>query len=341
MQVAKTLARVVARGDLSQLEAQETLDAIFRGELTSVQVAGLLIGMRMKGETAAELAGFAQSMRKHSERVIVKRDGRLLDTCGTGGGEGAVTFNISTVAAFVAAGAGVTVAKHGNRAITSKCGSADLLEALGARAVLRSNDAARAIEEIGIGFLFAPAFHPAMRTVQPVRQELGVRTVFNLLGPLTNPAGADAQLIGAPSVHYAALMAEALVRLGLEHGLVVHGEGLDEVTTTGITKAFRVSHGGVEQLTLSPEDFGIARASVEDLAGGDAPCNAEIARSILGGAKGPMRDVVVVNASAALVACGRAENWRAGVALSAHSIDSGSAARRLRDYVDFTQSLPE
>ena len=341
MQVVKTLARVIARGDLSQSEAQETLDAIFRGELTSVQIAGLLIAMRMKGETAAELAGFAQSMRAHSERVVVRRSGRLLDTCGTGGGEGAVTFNISTIAAFVAAGAGVPVAKHGNRAITSKCGSADLLEALGARAVLSASQAARAIEEVGIGFLFAPAFHPAMRAVQPVRQELGVRTMFNLLGPLTNPAGADAQLIGAPSVHFAGLMAEALVRLGLEHGLVVHGEGLDEVTTTGLTTAFRVNSGGVERMTLSPEDFGVARASVEDLAGGDAPCNADIARSILHGTKGPLRDVVVVNASAALVACGGAGNWREGVALSAQSIDSGSAARRLSDYVAFTQALPE
>ena len=337
MQVPETLSRVMSGGDLTAAEAHELFDAMFRGEVTAAQIAGLLIALRMKGETAAELAGFAQSMRNHSERVTVSGSAPLLDTCGTGGGDGAPTFNISTVAAFVAAAAGVRVAKHGNRAITSKCGSADLLEALGARAALSPAHAARAIEQLGIGFLFAPAFHPAMRLVQPVRKELGVRTVFNLLGPLTDPAGADTQLVGAPSAAHAQVLADALLLLGLKRGLVVHGEGLDEVTTTGVTTAFRIANHQVERLTITPADFGVHTGSLAALAGGDALTNAKIARAVLAGEAGPQRDVVVVNAAAALVACGVASNWRSGAEQAQQAIDSGATRKLLADYVAFTQ----
>ncbi len=339
MQVIETLSRIVAGGNLDEREAQSTLDAIFAGSISPVQISALLIALRMKGETPEELAGFARSMRSHLEPVNVQPDGGpLLDTCGTGGGEGAATFNISTVAAFVVAGAGVRVAKHGNRAITSKCGSADLLEALGVQTVLNAVQAAHAIEHVGVGFLFAPAFHPAMRAVQPVRKELRLRTVFNLLGPLTNPAGADAQLVGAPSVETARTMAQALVLLGLPRGLVVHGSGLDEVTTTGETDAFRITSGKIERVTLTPEDFGVGRATIDDLTGGDADCNAAIATAILGGDAGAPRDVVVVNAAAALVACGVAQDWREGAQIAQRSIDSGAARKRLNDYAEFTRA---
>jgi anthranilate phosphoribosyltransferase len=331
------LHRVAAREDLSAADARNAMLAILGGDATVAQVAAFLVALRMKGETAAELTGFARAMREKSHRVDVALNGEpLLDTCGTGG-DGACTFNISTIAAFVTAGAGVRVAKHGNRSISSHCGSADLLEALGVRILPDPALAAEAIRKIGIGFLFAPAHHPAMKHAQPARLELKMRTVFNLLGPLTNPAGAQRQLIGAPSEEAAELMAGALAELGTERTFVVHGDGgLDEVSTIGLTMAFEVAGGAVSRQAWMPEDFGVPRASLEDLRGGDLARNVEIANAVLHGEEGPQRDIILANAAAALVAAGRAETLRKGVVLAAESIDSGAAREKLRMLAEFS-----
>lgn len=330
------LHRVTAREDLSAADARAAMLGILSGEATVPQVAAFLVALRMKGETAAELTGFARAMREKSHRVDVALDGGpLLDTCGTGG-DGASTFNISTVAAFVTAGAGVRVAKHGNRSISSRCGSADLLEALGVHVLGDPEHAAEAIRTVGIGFLFAPAHHPAMKHAQPARLELKMRTVFNLLGPLTNPAGAQRQLIGAPSEHAAELMAGALVELGTERTFVVHGAGgLDEVSTAGSTVAFEVTGGVMRRHVWEPEDFGVARASLEDVRGGDVARNVEIARAVLDGGHGAHRDIVLTNAAAALVAAGRAETLLEGAALAGESMDSGAARAKLRALAEY------
>jgi anthranilate phosphoribosyltransferase len=330
------LHRVADRQDLSRVEAQDAMHSILKGEATAPQIAGFLVALRMKGETVDELVGFARAMRHMAVAIDPGLNGEpLLDTCGTGG-DGLSTFNISTIAAFVVAAAGVRVAKHGNRSISGQCGSADLLEAMGVRVPMSPAESARAIREIGIGFLFAPAIHTATKHVHPVRLELKMRTVFNLLGPLTNPAGANAQLAGAPSPHAAKLIAGALAALGLERGFVVHGsDGLDEITTTGPTLAFEIDHGEVRERTLDPADFGIAVARPEDLKGGDRERNHAIARAILEGVRGPQRDIVLVNAAAALVAAGRAGDFREGVALAAAAIDSGAARGKAEELVSF------
>ena len=263
----------------------------------------------------------------------------MLDTCGTGG-DGLSTFNISTVAAFVAAGAGVQVAKHGNRSISSQCGSADLLESLGVTVALTADQMGQAIREVGIGFLFAPSIHPAMKHAQPARLELKMRTVFNLLGPLTNPAGATAQLIGAPSEGAAILMAETLAKLGVDRAFVVHGsDGLDEITTTGATLALEVHGGSITRRLLHPDHFGVPIAALDQLRGGDKHANCDIARRILEGETGPMRDIVLVNASAALVAAGRAEGFRQAMTLAAGSIDSGCARAKAEELAQFTRQF--
>jgi anthranilate phosphoribosyltransferase len=286
-----------------------------------------------------ELVGFARAMRQMAEPADPKLAGEpLLDTCGTGG-DGAGTFNISTLAALVVAGAGVRVAKHGNRSVSSQCGSADLLEALGIDIALPPAESARAIREIGIGFFFAPAVHTAMKHAQPVRIDLKMRTVFNLLGPLTNPAGATAQVAGAPSPRAAELMAGALAALGLPRGFVVHGsDGLDEITTTGPTLVFEIRDGKVERRTLEPSDFAIPTAAAEDLKGGDKTRNAAIARAVLSGQRGPHRDIVLANAAAALVAAGKVETFLEGVAVAAVSIDTGAARGKVEALARFTQS---
>ena len=320
------LHRVAERQSLSAAEARDAMQGILEGRVSPPQIAAFLTALRMKGETVDELVGFARAMRHMAVPVDPQLNGEpLLDTCGTGG-DGQSTFNISTIVAFVVAGAGVRVAKHGNRSLSSQCGSADLLESLGITVPVPAEQVARAIREIGIGFLFAPAMHTAMKHAQPVRAELKMRTVFNLLGPLTNPAGATAQLVGAPSEHAAELMAGALAQLGLERGFVVHGsDGLDEITTTGPTLAFEIHAGSVERRTISPDDFGVSRAEPSVLKGGDREANAAIARVILGGAAGPQRDIVLVNASAALVAAGKAADFRKGMQIARQSIDSGAA----------------
>jgi anthranilate phosphoribosyltransferase len=330
------LHAVSAGRDLSTGEARGAMEMILAGTVSSSQMGGFLVALHMKGETVDELTGFARAMREVAVAIHPGLNGEpLIDTCGTGG-DGLATFNISTVAAFVVAGAGVHVAKHGNRAMSSRCGSADVLEALGVSVTLAPEAVGRAIREVGIGFLFAPAHHSAIKHVQPVRLDLKMRTFFNLLGPLTNPAGATAQLVGAPSEKAAELMAHTLAALGLARGFVVHAaDGMDEISTTGSTLAFRIEHGRVERLTLEPEDFGVGRAEAAHLKGGDTNCNAAIAREVLAGAFGPPRDIVIVNASAALVAAGKASDFREGVRLAKESIDSGAARARLEALARF------
>lgn len=331
MPLVPYLHRAANGENLSPEDAYEAMMAILEGEATTGQIAGFLVALRMKGETSAELLGFARAMREKANRVEVDLPGEtLLDTCGTGG-DGGGTFNVSTAVAFVVAGAGVRVAKHGNRSLSSQCGSADVLEELGVEIATSPAVAARAIREVGIGFLFAPAIHPAMKHAQAARAELKMRTAFNLLGPLTNPAGATAQLIGAPSPKAAELMAHALLGLGVERALVVHGlDGMDEITTTGPTLGFLVEKGAVRRLTLKPEDFGVPVTQAAELAGGDRKRNAQIIVAVLSGETGPRRDIVLVNAAAALVVGGKAVEWRGGMELARESIDSGEALRRLR-----------
>jgi len=324
------LHRVASGENLSAPEAREAMLAILEGESTTAQIAAFLVALRMKGETPEELLGFARAMREKSARVQVCADSHpLLDTCGTGG-DGGRTFNISTIAAFVVAGAGVRVAKHGNRSLTSVCGSADLLEEFGIHLLTTPDAVAYAIREVGIGFMFAPAFHPAMRHAQPARMELKMRTVFNLLGPLVNPAGATRQLIGAPTVEAAELMANALAELGSERAFVVHGsDGLDEVTTTGATQVFEVHQNRVRRFAWHPADFEIQASRLADLAGGDRSMNRRIATSILEGEPGPRRDIVLVNAAAALIAAGAAAEVSEAMHLATQSLDSGAAAQKL------------
>jgi len=338
MSLIPYLHRAARREDLDAAAAQEAMEVILSGRASTAQIAAFLVALHMKGETAGELIGFARAMRARASQVLPDLGGvPLLDTCGTGG-DARGTFNISTIAAFVVAGAGVRVAKHGNRSISSRCGSADVLELLGVRVAVEAEQAARAIREVGIGFLFAPAFHPATKHAQAARLELKMRTIFNLLGPLTNPAGATAQLAGAPSEEAAALVAEALAALGLERGFVVHGsDGLDEITITGPTLAYEIANGRVTRRTLEPSDFGVATAPLEELKGGDPDENCEIARAILACARGPKRDVVLVNAAAALVVAERAASFAEGMAVAAESIDSGAARRKLDELAAFTR----
>ena len=321
--------RVVAGSDLSSEEAHQAMSALLEGQASEAVIAGFLVALKMKGETAVELAGFARAMR---DRMIVIDAGGLhvIDTCGTGG-DGSGTFNISTAVAIVMAGAGAHVAKHGNRSISSSSGSADVLEALGVRITdVTPEETARSIREIGIGFLFAPALHPAMRHAQPVRRALKTRTVLNLLGPLVNPARAAAQLIGAPSPETARLMAEALAELGTRRSFVVHGrDGLDEITTTAATDVFEVTAEGVQKQVWKPSDFGVQTAQLDSLKGGDSACNAQMILGILRSDPGPCRDIVLVNAAAGLLAAGVAADLREGRDLAAQAIDSGAAIAKL------------
>jgi anthranilate phosphoribosyltransferase len=332
------LHKITAKENLSAVEAHHAMLVILNGHATTPEISAFLVALRNKGETAEELLGFARAMREKSVTIDVGANSApLLDTCGTGG-DGGITFNISTVAAFVVAGAGVRVAKHGNRSFSSQCGSADILEQLGVHISLAPERAAQAIREIGIGFLFAPLLHPAMKHAQPARVELKMRTVFNLLGPLTNPAGATRQLIGAPSVEAAKLMADALAGLGPERAFIVHGsDGLDEVTTTGSTLVFEVTGSRVRSFTWTPADFGIQTATSEALRGGDRACNAAIATAILQGQPGAHRDIVLVNSAAALVAAGVTTDLHEAMERAAKSIDSGAAWTKLQQLTAFSQ----
>lgn len=324
------LHAVVEGRSLTETEAQYAMSALLAGESTPVLTAAFLTALRMKGESVEELTGFARAMRAAATVVPIDEAHRpVLDTCGTGGA-GTSTFNISTVSAFVVAGAGVRVAKHGNRSISSRCGSADVLEALGVRTAVEPEVVARAIREAGIGFLFAPSFHGATRNVQPVRIELKMRTAFNFLGPLTNPARAEIQVAGTWSDEAAEKIAGAMARLGSVRAYVVHGsDGLGEVTITGPSTVFAVQHGGVSRMEVCPADFGLKERSGSEIAGGDAEQNRAIAEAILNGERGAPREIVLMNAALALVAAGKAQDFREGVMRAEESIDSGAARGKL------------
>jgi anthranilate phosphoribosyltransferase len=326
--------------DLTESEAASVLEQIMSGNASEVQTAGFLTALRAKGETVEEIVGLARTMRRFSVRVEVKGV-NLVDTCGTGGDK-SHTFNISTTAAFVVAGAEARVAKHGNRSATSQCGSADVLEALGADLNLAADEVARCISKVGIGFMFAPLHHEAMKHVVPVRKELGIRTIFNFLGPLTNPAGAGYQLIGVSDRSYVEVIAWALKELGCRRGLVVHGsDGLDEITITGPTDIAEIREGAdeIDLYSISPEDFGFERVEGAGmLQGGSAAKNAEILRSILDGEQGIRRDIVLLNSGAALFVVGAAESIAAGVIMAAESIDSGAAKNKLEAFVQATSA---
>lgn len=338
MGIRQAIEALVNEGrDLSEEEAASAMSAVFSGEATPAQLSALLIALRLKGETVDEIAGMARVMRQHALRVDV--EGPLLDTCGTGG-DGRGTFNVSTAAAFVAAGAGVRVAKHGNRAMTSGCGSADVLEALGAKIDLGPDAVAECIRQTGFGFMFAQVFHPAMKYAAATRREIGVRTVFNILGPLTNPAGATCQLLGVARPELVPKMAAALARLGTRHALVVHGhDGEDELSLAGPSSVCELISGRVREYTVSPEDAGLSTALPSALRGGTPQQNAAIVVSVLRGEQGPLRDVVVLNAAAGLVAADAVTDLKEGARAAAHAIDSGEAVRRLERWVDLTRTF--
>jgi len=326
------LQKLIDRQDLSQAEMLEAFDRIMAGEMTPAQIGALLVALRMKGETVEEIAGAAQSMRRHA--VFVDPAGLpVIDTCGTGG-DSLGTFNVSTTAAFVVAGAGVPVAKHGNRAVTSKCGSADVLAALGVAIEAPPEVVEQCIREARIGFLFAPRLHPAMKHAMGPRRELGVRTIFNMLGPLTNPAGAKSQLLGVFAPELTEPIAEVLRRLGSRRAFVVHGrDGMDEITTTTATRVSELRDGRIRTYEIEPRQYIENLATIQDLAGGDPAFNAGIVRRVLAGEPGPHRDIVALNAAAGIVAGGKAEDLREGLELARDSIDSGRAAAALEKLV--------
>ena len=338
--ISGAIARVSQGVGLDEDEAQLVMGQIMDGEATSAQISALVVGMRMKGETVDEIVGFARAMRGRATPVRPSVP-HYIDTCGTGG-DGLHTFNISTTTAFVAAGAGVAVAKHGNRAVSSAAGSADVLEALGVDISLSPADVARCMEECGVGFLFAQALHASMRHAGPTRREIGIRTVFNILGPLTNPAGAPRQLLGVYDARVAPVLAEVAGRLGSERVLVVHGHpGMDEVSASGATTIaeFDAALGDVRTYEVTPEEVGIPRGTLADVAGGDAAENAGIVRRVLAGEHGPRRDVVLMNAAAALLAAGSVRDLAEGVVRARESIDSGRAAESLEMLVTVSQRL--
>ncbi|MGA2644826.1 MAG: anthranilate phosphoribosyltransferase [Candidatus Sulfotelmatobacter sp.] len=353
--ILEALHRIANHGQsLARAEARAVMAEVLAGNCTDAQISALLVGLRMKGETVEEIVGFAEAIRaaatplpislsgssaSESSALDLSGTGRdaLVDTCGTGG-DASGTFNISTAAAFVTAGAGVQVAKHGNRSLTSKCGSADVMEALGVNIQLSPQRAAQCLREVGICFLYAPDLHPSMKQVQKVRRELQLRTMFNLLGPLTNPAHASGQVVGVYALDMVEKLAEALSMLGLHRALVVHGlDRLDEITITGSTRIAEARDGIVRTYEVNPEEFGMKRSTLADISGGDAAENAAIVREVLMGKKSPRRDVVLLNSAAALVASGRVDHLAEGIPLAADSIDSGAANAKLDELANFTK----
>ncbi len=336
--ITGAIAKLVESRDLTQMEAADAMSEIMMGAATPAQIGAFLSALRMKGETSEEIAAFARVMRARAVRITPRVVGTLVDTCGTGG-DGTGTFNISTAAAFVAAGAGVPVVKHGNRGVSSRCGSADVLEALGVNIRLPPRRITGIVEDLGIAFLFAPEHHPAMKCVAGVRCELGTRTVFNLLGPLLNPAGAEAQVIGVYSPDLTRRLAEVLRLIGLERGMVVHGEGMDEITTTGVTRISELQDGTIRDYTIDSLDFGIPRAEISDLAGGDAAENARILLAVLEGERGAHRDIVVLNAGAAIYVGGAAGSIAEGIGRAEQAVDTGSALGKLNRLIEVTRGM--
>lgn len=337
MTVQEALARLLEGRDLSRGQAGEVMGEIMEGKATPAQIGGFLVALRLKGETAAEIAGCAEAMRAHVLAVKPKRDD-LVDTAGTGG-DGAGTFNISTAAALVAAAAGAAVAKHGNRAVSSSSGSADVLEALGFELELPAERIERSIDELGFGFLFAPSHHPAMRHAAPVRKELAARTVFNVLGPLTNPAGARAQVVGVYAPDLVPTIATVLARLGSRRAFVVHGAGgVDELSPAGPNLVCEVSGGKVRRREIDPKDFGVPRCRPSDLAGGSPGENAETIREVFSGAKGAKREAVLLNAGGAIAAGGHARDLEEGYRAATEALDSGAAGERLEALIAFSRA---
>jgi anthranilate phosphoribosyltransferase len=334
--IKEAIGALVNGKDLTRNEAAQVMEEIMEGRATQAQLGAFLTGLSIKGETAEEIAGLASVMR--AKAIQVRVDGPLLDIVGTGG-DGLNTFNISTAAALVAAGAGLKVAKHGNRASTSKCGSADVLEKLGVKIDLSAEQVQRCIQAAGIGFMFAPAFHPAMKFAAGPRREIGIRSVFNILGPLTNPARAEYQVIGVPSVKLAEKIVPALIQLETKHSLVVHGvNGMDEITNTDDSLIWEIQNGQLLSLRrVSPEDFGLDKADADSIRGGTPDENAEIIRQILSGTPGPKRDIVVLNAAASLLAGERVNSLKQGVIIAQETIDSGRAAEALRRLITISQ----
>ncbi len=325
--IREAIGKLVSGQSLDSDEAAQAMAEIMDGEASGAQIGAFITALRMKGETVAEIAGLARVMRDRATHV--EHDAPALDTCGTGG-DGAKSFNVSTTAAFVAAGAGVVVAKHGNRAMSSQCGSADVLEALGVKIELGPEGGTRCLHEAGIGFMFAPLFHPAMKHAGPARREIGIRTVFNILGPLTNPARAEIQLLGVADVHIARKMGEVLKMLGSRHAVVVHGlDGLDELTTTGPSLLIDVRPEGIVEREVNPTELELPIAQPSDISGGNAEQNAAYTRAVLAGESGPRRDIVLLNAAAALYAADVVNTLAEGLDLARKSIDSGIAQRKL------------
>ena len=332
MTTSEAIEQLLAGKPLTREQARDVMNQVMAGESTPVQIAGLLIALRAKGETVEEMAGFVDSMRAHATPLSVPEG--TIDTCGTGG-DRAGTFNISTAAALVAAGARIPVAKHGNRAASSRCGSADVLEALGVDITLGPDGVRRCIDVAGVGFCFAPTFHPAMRHAGPARRELGVRTVFNVLGPLANPGRVRRQALGVGAPTLAPLMVRVLKDLGHERALVFFGEdGIDELTTTQPSRVFELKDGVVSEYELEPQELGIPRGRSEDLRGGTPPENAQLLRQVLDREAGPRRDIVLLNAAAAIIAAGRVNDWKEGLAMARESIDSGRARQALNRLVE-------
>lgn len=348
MTITEAIKQVIDHRDLAEAEAESVLEQIMSGTCTDAQIASLLTALRMKGETADELSGFARVMRRRAvpvrpQSLVAASIGgtereALIDTCGTGG-DVSGSFNVSTATAFVVAGIGLRVAKHGNRSVSSQCGSADVVEALGVRIDLPGERIARSIDEVGIGFLHAPLLHEAMKYVALARKQMGIRTIFNMLGPLTNPAGATTQVIGVYAPQLTELLAEVLRRLGSTRALVVHGaDGLDEISITGESKVTELARGRIESYTVRPEDFGLKRAGLNEIQGGDAQKNAGIIMRVLEGQPGPCRDIVLLNAAAGFVASSRVENLEEGVRTASESIDSGKALAKLQHLIAFTNA---
>ena len=334
--IREAISAAVAARDLTEEQAAGVMEQIMSGEATPAQLAAFLTALRLKGETVDEIAGMARVMRAKACRVDC--DGALLDTCGTGG-DASGTFNVSTAAAFVAAAAGARVAKHGNRAMSSRCGSADVLEALGAKIELSPEEALSCLEQTGFCFMFAPSFHPAMRFAAGPRREIGIRTVFNILGPLCNPAGATRQVLGVADESLGEKMAQVLARLGCEHALIVHGEdGLDELSPAGSSRVWKIRDGSVNRFRITPSEAGLTAHPLSSVSGGTPDDSARMLRSVLGGGPGALRDFTLINAAAGLIAFGLVDNFADGVAKAASAIDSGAALDKLDRFVEVSNA---
>lgn len=335
--IQQAINNIVSGRHLTFDESSSVMDEIMTGSATPSQFGAFVTGLRLKGETSEEIAGMASVMQEKA--LTVEAESTIVDTCGTGG-DGSQTINISTIAAFVTVGAGLKVAKHGNRAITSSCGSADVLEAAGVKIDLGPEGVKQCINEVGMGFMFAPIFHPAMRFAGPLRREIGIRTVFNILGPLTNPARAKNQVLGIADPSLGLKMAEVLKRLGCLHALIVHGnDGLDEISISGPSQIWELKSGEIYEYTIAPEDFGIQQASSDEIRGGVAEENVEVMHKVLSGEHGPKRDIVLLNAAAAITAGNQADSLAEGLVIAQESIDSGRASSKLNALIDLSQQL--